>query len=114
MPVDLIEKGGYSSLILGMEVSEVARPMVCMLDNFVVGFHCMHTIRDSDENLNSRGMHFVPLALIDNCLTPDRSVNPDANPNRFYAVGVITRLAIPAAGFELDEALNETEHVASA
>lgn len=97
-----------------MEVSEVARPVVCMLDNFVVGFHCMHTIRDSDENLNSRGMHFVPMAFNDNCVMPDRSVNPDANPNRFYADGVIARLAIPVAGFELDEALNETELVAVA
>ncbi len=53
-------------------------------------------------------MHFVPLAFDDTCLhLPDRSASPDAAPNRFYAYGVIARLAMLAASIELDEALNE-------
>ena len=77
-----------------------------MIDHFVVGgFYRVHTGRGSDENLNSPGMHFVPLAFDETCLTPDRSANPDAAPNRFYAYGVVARLAMLAASIELDEAL---------
>jgi len=35
----------------------------------------VHTGRGSDENLNSPGMHFVPLAFDDTCVMPDRSAN---------------------------------------
>jgi glutamate--cysteine ligase len=59
-------------------------------------------------------MHFVPLAFDDTCLMPDHAANPDASPNRFYAYGVIARLAMLAASIELDEALNEYEKAAAA
>ena len=58
-------------------------------------------------------MHFVPLAFDDTCVMPDRSANPDASPNRFYAYGVIARLAMLAASIELDDALNATENAAA-
>jgi len=45
---------------------------------------------------------------------PDRSANPDAAPNRFYAYGVIARLAMLAASIELDETYNEIENAAVA
>ena len=75
------------------------------------GFYRVHTGRGADENLNSAGMHFVPLAFDSSCQLPDRSANPDATPNRFYAYGVIARLAMLAASIELDEALSESLNV---
>lgn len=104
----------------GMEVSEVmiqegvytfetindavAEPVVYMMDHFVVGgFYRVHTSRGVDENLNAPGMHFVPLAFEKPCTLPDCAGAPDAPPNRFYAYGVVARLALLAAGIELQE-----------
>lgn len=80
----------------------VAEPVVYMLDHFVIGgFYRVHTGRGVDENLNSPGMHFEPLSFESPCL-PDRTGTPDCSPNRFYAYGVIARLALLAAALELD------------
>ncbi len=81
----------------------VAEPVVYMIDRYVVGgFYRVHTGRGPDENLNAPGMHFVPLAFEENCSTPDHAGNPDAGPNRFYAYGVVSRLALLAASLELE------------
>ncbi|HEX4880567.1 MAG TPA: glutamate--cysteine ligase [Limnobacter sp.] len=81
----------------------VAEPVVYMIDRYVVGgFYRVHTGRGRDENLNAPGMHFVPLAFETPCNTPDCSDRPDAAANRFYAYGVIGRLAALAASLELD------------
>jgi glutamate--cysteine ligase len=50
-------------------------------------------------------MHFEPLAFAETCITPDSSKAPDAHPNRFYAYGVIGRLALLAAAREYTEFL---------
>ncbi len=82
----------------------VAEPVVYMMDHFVVGgFYRVHTSRGVDENLNAPGMQFVPLAFEKPCTLPDCSDAPDAPPNRFYAYGVVARLALLAAGMELQE-----------
>ncbi len=82
----------------------VAEPVVYMIDRFVVGgFYRVHTARGANENLNAPGMHFEPLAFADCCNTPDLGQVPDAGPNRFYAYGVIARLALLAAARELAE-----------
>lgn len=82
----------------------VAEPVVYMIDHFVVGgFYRVHTGRDVDENLNAPGMHFVPLAFDTPCSLPDCAGAPDAAPNRFYAYGVVARLALLAAAVELQE-----------
>jgi glutamate--cysteine ligase len=82
----------------------VAEPVVYMIDHFVIGgFYRVHTGRDIDENLNSPGMHFVPLAFEKPCTLPDCAGAPDAPPNRFYAYGVVARLALLAAAIELQE-----------
>ncbi len=79
----------------------VAEPVVYMLDHYVVGgFYRVHTSRGANENLNAPGMHFEPLAFADTCNVPDSSKSPDAKPNRFYAYGVIARLALLAAARE--------------
>ena len=82
----------------------VAEPVVYMMDHYVVGgFYRVHTQRERDENLNSPGMHFEPLAFETCCSLPDSDQGPDAPPNRFYAYGVVARLALLAAAVELEE-----------
>ncbi|MDX9994795.1 MAG: glutamate--cysteine ligase [Rhodocyclaceae bacterium] len=81
----------------------VAEPVVYMIDRYVVGgFYRVHTQRGIDENLNAPGMHFKPLAFETGCTLPDQSQAPDAPPNRFYAYGVVARLALLAAAIEIE------------
>ena len=81
----------------------VAEPVVYMIDRYVVGgFYRVHSGRGKDENLNAPGMHFEPLAFETSCSLPDRCQTPDAAPNRFYAYGVVARLALLAASLELE------------
>lgn len=97
----IIQEGVYSH-----ETWEgaVAEPVVYMIDRFVVGgFYRVHRERGPTENLNAPGMYFEPLAFAQSCNTPDSSKAPDANPNRFYAYGVIARLALLAAAREYAE-----------
>jgi glutamate--cysteine ligase len=95
----------------------VAEPVVYMIDHFVVGgFYRVHTARGKDENLNAPGMQFAPLAFAAPCSSPDPD-DPDCPPNRFYAYGVIARLALLAAAIELERtggALEEAEDAARA
>jgi glutamate--cysteine ligase len=82
----------------------VAEPVVYMMDHYVVGgFYRVHTERGRDENLNAPGMHFKPLAFDTCCTLPDTAQGPDAPPNRFYAYGVVARLALLAAAVEIEE-----------
>ena len=75
----------------------VAEPVVYMIDHFVVGgFYRVHTSRGKDENLNAPG-HAVRAARVRGAvLSPDLD-EPRCPPNRFYAYGVIARLALVAA-----------------
>lgn len=87
----------------------VAEPVIYMVDRYVVGgFYRVHTGRGKDENLNAPGMHFEPLAFETGCNLPDYTRNPDAPPNRFYAYGVVGRLAALASSIELERSLPET------
>jgi len=82
-----------------------AEPVVYMIDHYVVGgFYRMHSKKSATDNLNSPGMSFEPLAFAEACNTPDRQLDDDACPNRFYAYGVIGRLALLAAAREIAEA----------
>jgi glutamate--cysteine ligase len=88
--------------------SGVAEPVVYMIDRYVVGgFYRVHTARGRDENLNAPGMRFEPLAFDTACSLPDPGTNPDAPPNRFFAYGVIARLALLAASLELERSAPE-------
>lgn len=99
----LVQEGVYSFETWGDDQA-VAEPVVYMMDHFVVGgFYRVHTSRGPNENLNAPGMHFEPLAFEETCYNPDPSMAPDANPNRFYAYGVVARLALLAAARELAE-----------
>ncbi|MCK9284492.1 MAG: glutamate--cysteine ligase [Rhodocyclaceae bacterium] len=80
-----------------------AEPVVYMIDRYVVGgFYRVNTERGVDENLNAPGMHFKPLDFETCCSLPDVCLDPDAAPNRFYAYGVVARLALLAASLELE------------
>jgi glutamate--cysteine ligase len=82
----------------------VAEPVVYMMDQFVVGgFYRVHTERGIDENLNSPGAHYAPLAFETDCHTPDCGGKPGDPPNRFYTYGVVARLAALAAAIEIEE-----------
>ena len=97
----IIQEGVYTFESINEAVAE---PVVYMIDHFVVGgFYRVHTGRGQDENLNSPGMHFVPLAFESTCCLPDHAARPDALPNRFYTYGVVARLAMLAAAIELEQ-----------
>ncbi len=81
----------------------IAEPVVYMIDRFVVGgFYRVHTARGKDENLNAPGAQFVPLAFESPCI-PDLHEPAGCPPNRFYAYGVVARLAQLAAAIEVEE-----------
>ena len=54
-----------------------------------------------DENLNTPGMKFFPIAFEDSCQLPASSSDPDSITNRLYFYGVIARLATLAAAKEM-------------
>lgn len=96
----IVQEGVYTFESINEAVAE---PVVYMMDHYVIGgFYRVHTSRGQDENLNAPGMHFVPLAFDTSCSLPDCNGRPDAAPNRFYAYGVIARLALLAAAIELE------------
>jgi len=111
----------------GQEVSEVilqegvptyerindaaAEPVVYMIDRYVVGgFYRVNAERGIDENLNAPGASFVPLAFAGSNQLPKPGAKPGASaPNRFYMYGVIARLAMVAASYELEATDPEAE-----
>ena len=82
----------------------VAEPVVYMIDRYVVGgFYRVNAGRGIDENLNAPGASFVPLAFAESNQLPRPGAKPGASaPNRFYMYGVIARLAMVAASYELE------------
>lgn len=100
----LIQEGVYTFENINEAVAE---PVVYMMDHYVIGgFYRVHTGRGVDENLNAAGMHFVPLAFETCCTLPNPDCAPDDTPNRFYAYGVVARLALLAAALEIEAAEN--------
>jgi glutamate--cysteine ligase len=89
----------------------VAEPVVYMMDRYVVGgFYRVHAERGVDENLNAPGASFVPLAFAESTHLPQPGLKPGASaPNRFYMYGVIGRLAMLAASYELEATDPEAE-----
>lgn len=96
----MIQEGVYT--FETMPNGAVAEPVVYMIGQFVVGgFYRVHQGRGSDENLNAPGMHFEPLAFAQACNMPRNDLTVVDCPNRFYAYGVIARLAALAAAREI-------------
>ncbi|TXI26084.1 MAG: glutamate--cysteine ligase [Nitrosomonas sp.] len=97
----LVQEGVYTFESIHQAVAE---PVIYMIDRYVVGgFYRVHTGKGIDENLNAPGMHFVPLAFDTSCVLPNHAALPDSVPNRFYAYGVVARLALLAAAVELEQ-----------
>ncbi|MEY4976083.1 MAG: hypothetical protein RIQ97_1278 [Pseudomonadota bacterium] len=90
----------------------VAEPVVYMMDRYVVGgFYRVHAERGIDENLNAPGASFAPLAFEESAQLPQPGMRPGASaPNRFYMYGVIGRLAMLAASYELEATDPEAEN----
>ena len=82
----------------------VAEPVVYLMDRYVVGgFYRVHAGRGVDENLNAPGSQYIPLAFAESTHLPQLGMPPGASaPNRFYMYGVIGRLAMLAASYELE------------
>lgn len=96
----IIQEGVYT--FETMPDGAVAEPVVYMIGQFVVGgFYRVHQGRGKDENLNAPGMHFEPLAFAQACNMPSNDLTAIDCPNRFYAYGVIARLAALAAAREI-------------
>ena len=96
----IIQEGVHSFETWG-EKESVAEPVVYMIGRQVIGgFYRVHEGRGADENLNAPGMNFEPLAFAEPCNNPCGS---DESVNRFYAYGVVARLALLAAARELKE-----------
>jgi glutamate--cysteine ligase len=89
----------------------VAEPVVYMMDRYVVGgFYRVHAGRGTDENLSAPGASFVPLAFEHSAHSLQPGARPGASaPNRFYMYGVIARLAMLAASYELETTDPEAE-----
>jgi glutamate--cysteine ligase len=98
----IIQEGVYTFETWGQE-NAVAEPVVYMIGQHVIGgFYRVHAERGINENLNAPGMHFEPLAFEKPCNNPDNSLDPNCDQNRFYAYGVIARLALVAAARETE------------
>jgi glutamate--cysteine ligase len=82
----------------------VAEPVVYMIDRYVVGgFYRVHAELGADEILSAPGSRFVPLAFAESHHLPRLGEKPGVSaPNRFYMYGVIGRLAMLAASYELE------------
>ena len=106
---DVIVQEGIPSIERLQEA--VCEPVVYMMDRYVVGgFYRVHTDRGPNENLNSPGMHFVPLAFDEQFNVTNPDAKPGTNgPNRFHMYGVIARLALVAASYELERTDPESE-----
>jgi glutamate--cysteine ligase len=89
----------------------VAEPVIYTMDRYVVGgFYRVHAGRGVDEALNAPGSDYVPLAFEHSTLLPQPGSKPGASvPNRFYMYGVVGRLAMLAASYELEATDPEAE-----
>jgi glutamate--cysteine ligase len=89
----------------------VAEPVVYTIDRYVVGgFYRVHAGVGIYDSLNAPGSMYVPLAFAESNHLPRPGVKPGASaPNRFYMYGVIARLAMLAASYELEATDPEAE-----
>lgn len=98
----MLQEGVYTFETVG-EDNAVAEPVVYHIGRHVVGgFYRIHKNKDINENLNAPGMDFHPLAFAKNCHVPPYANCKVKEPvNRFYAYGVVGRLAMVAAAREM-------------
>jgi glutamate--cysteine ligase len=91
----IMQEGVYTFEKWG-SLNSVAEPVVYMWGEQVVGgFYRVNEDQGIDENLNTHGMRFEPIAFNHNSPTTTTCQN------RFYAYGVIARLSMLAAAREI-------------
>lgn len=99
----IIQEGIYTFETFGAD-HVVAEPVIYLWGRHVVGgFYRVHKDRGIDENLNSPGMKFEPLAFSQTCTEPREDMEPDACPNRFYTYGIVAQLSMLAAAREIKD-----------
>jgi glutamate--cysteine ligase len=99
----IIQEGVYTFETIGEEKA-VAEPVVYLFGEQVIGgFYRVHNKRGIDENLNAPGMHFKPMAFSYACREPCAQKQTNTCENRYYAYGVIARLSMLAAAYEMKE-----------
>ncbi len=103
----IIQEGVYTFEIMG-ETQAVAEPVVYLWGSSVIGgFYRVHKDRGVDENLNSPGMEFEPIAFPQPCNQPceEEHDKPEKNTckNRLYIYGLIAQLSMLAAAREVKE-----------
>jgi glutamate--cysteine ligase len=88
----------------------VAEPVVYLMDRYVVGgFYRVQPTQEATAT--DPQASFVPLAFAESTHLPQPGVAPGASaPNRFYMYGVIARLAMLAAAYELEATDPQAEH----
>ena len=93
----LIQEGVRTADTHGVAAAE---PVVYMVGGTVVGgFYRVNARRGDSDNLNSRGMSFLPLPFESGCVPPSSASGDDAAA-RLYVFGVVGRLAGIAASYE--------------
>lgn len=99
----IIQEGIYTFETLGPEQA-VAEPVVYLLgDEVIGGFYRIHQDRGIDENLNSPGMRFEPIAFPQPCNEPCEASEPGVCQNRLYIYGLIAQLSMLAAAREIKD-----------
>ena len=90
----------------------VAEPVVYMMDRYVVGgFYRVQPQTADQERITEPEANFVPLAFAESTHLPQPGLQPGASvPNRFYMYGVVGRLAMLAAAYELEATDPQAEH----
>lgn len=106
----ILQEGVHTFETIGPS-KKIAEPVVYMIGNAVVGgFYRLHQSKGPDENLNSPGMTFEPLAFDDCCNHPDSRLSGHASKNKFYVYSVIARLALMATCYEAQQAINQLKN----
>ncbi len=104
----LIQEG-----ILSQERSHeaLAEPVVYMMDRYVVGgFYRLHDQGVDGEDGGTPDANYLPLAFEHGTHLPQPGIRAGASaPNRFYMYGVVARLAMLAASYELEVTNPEAE-----
>jgi glutamate--cysteine ligase len=99
----IIQEGVYTFETIGDEHAVVEPVVYLWGEEAVGGFYRIHNNRGIDENLNTPGMHFKPMAFSSPCNEPCRDQKPAEKSceNRYYAYGVVARLSMLAASYEM-------------
>jgi glutamate--cysteine ligase len=90
----------------------VAEPVVYLMDRYVVGgFYRVQAQQGGQDRISDAHDNFVPLAFAESTHLPQPGIQPGASaPNRFYMYGVVSRLAMLAAAYELEATDPQAEH----